>query len=516
MDMENKPRIKPLVLVIMDGWGLGVETVSNAIACADTPNMDSYLAGYPHCALVCSGEAVGLPEGQMGNSEVGHLNIGAGRVVYQEFTRINRAIRDKDFFTNKALLESVEYVKKRGSALHLFGLLSDGGVHSHIEHLFALLELAARENLDRVFVHAFLDGRDVPPANAKEYLARLEAKMDALGCGAVATVAGRYYAMDRDQRWERVEQAYNAIVFGKGLSAGSSIEAVELGYARNETDEFIRPTVIMRQSGEPVAHIADGDAVIFYNFRPDRARELTRVFTDKFDGFVRSHEHPRVKFTCMTLYDKTIKVPVAFTPQSLENTLGQVLSRQGITQLRIAETEKYAHVTFFFNGGVEAPNPDEERILIPSSKVATYDLQPEMSAEQVTDMFLEQLAADKFGVIIMNYANVDMVGHTGVMEAAVKAVNTVDHCLGRVVPAVLAKDGVVLITADHGNADEMIDEKGEVLTAHTTNPVPFLLLRRDVQGVSLRDGSLQDIAPTMLKLLGIPIPREMTGKSLIR
>ncbi|WP_277443478.1 2,3-bisphosphoglycerate-independent phosphoglycerate mutase [Pelotomaculum isophthalicicum] len=507
---------KPLVLVIMDGWGLGSRVEGNAIAVANTPNMDSYLAGCPHCTLVCSGEEVGLPEGQMGNSEVGHLNIGAGRVVYQEFTRINRAVRDKSFFENEVLLESVKHAKEHGTALHLMGLLSDGGVHSHINHLFALLDLAARENLDKVFVHAFLDGRDVPPANAKEYFTLLKAKLDELGFGAVATVMGRYYAMDRDRRWERVEQAYNAMVFGEGFQTETPFEAVDLGYGRGETDEFIRPTVITREDGRPVAKVSDNDAIVFYNFRPDRARELTRAFIDEdFDGFIRRDGYPKVHFTCMTLYDKTIIAPVAFKPQTLDNTLGQVLSDNGIVQLRLAETEKYAHVTFFFNGGVETPNPGEERILIPSPKVATYDLKPEMSAFEVTDKFLEQLNTDKFGVIIMNYANADMVGHTGVMAAAVSAVETVDHCLGRVVRAVLEKDGTALITADHGNADEMVDENGEVFTAHTTNPVPFLMIRRDVAGVFLRDGSLEDIAPTMLELLDISKPPEMTGKSLI-
>ncbi|OPX89723.1 2,3-bisphosphoglycerate-independent phosphoglycerate mutase [Pelotomaculum sp. PtaB.Bin117] len=512
-----KTNKKPLVLVIMDGWGLSSRVEGNAIARANTPNVDSCLANYPHCALVCSGEEVGLPEGQMGNSEVGHLNIGAGRVVYQEFTRINRAVRDKSFFENKILLESVKHVKKNGSALHLMGLLSDGGVHSHINHLFALLELAARENLNQVFVHAFLDGRDVPPANAKEYFTLLEAKFVELGFGAVATVMGRYYAMDRDRRWERVEQAYNAMVCGDGIQANSPFDAVDLGYGRGETDEFIRPTVIAREGGKLVAGVSDGDAIIFYNFRPDRARELTRAFIDEdFDGFARRDGYPKVHFTCMTLYDKTIKAPVAFEPQRLGNTLGQVFSDNGIVQLRLAETEKYAHVTFFFNGGVEAPNPGEERILIPSPKVATYDLKPEMSAVEVTDTFLEQLNTGKFDVIIMNYANADMVGHTGVMDAAVSAVETVDRCLGRVIPAVLEKNGTVLITADHGNADEMIDENGEVFTAHTTNPVPFLMIRRDATGVFLRDGSLEDIAPTMLELLNIPKPREMTGKSLMQ
>ncbi|OPX85442.1 MAG: 2,3-bisphosphoglycerate-independent phosphoglycerate mutase [Pelotomaculum sp. PtaB.Bin104] len=508
---------KPLVLVIMDGWGLSSRSEGNAVEQASTPNIDDYSASYPHCTLVCSGEEVGLPEGQMGNSEVGHLNIGAGRVVYQELTRINRAVRDGSFFDNETLLKAVSQAKKQNSALHLIGLLSDGGVHSHINHLFALLDLAARENLSRVFIHAFLDGRDVPPANAKEYFELLEQKLNKLGFGAVATVMGRYYAMDRDKRWERVEKAYRAMVLGEGVQAVSSFDAVDQGYSRRETDEFIQPTVLRRESGEPVAQISDGDSIIFFNFRPDRARELTRAFVDiDFSGFSRPANRPEVSFTCMTLYDKTIEAPVAFQPKTLNNTLGQVLSACGIAQLRLAETEKYAHVTFFFNGGVEAPNQGEERILVPSPKVATYDLKPEMSALEVTDTFLEQLALNKFQVIIMNYANADMVGHTGVMTAAVQAVETVDSCLGRVVPAVLQKGGTVLITADHGNAEEMIDEQGEVFTAHTTNPVPFLMIRHDIEEVSLRlDGSLEDIAPTMLRLINISKPKEMTGNSLI-
>ena len=507
---------KPLVLLIMDGWGLNPEVHGNAIANTTTPSMDSFEANYPHCSLACSGEAVGLPEGQMGNSEVGHLNIGAGRVVYQELTRISRAIRDKSFYQNEALTEAVAYVKKQGTALHLLGLLSDGGVHSHIDHLEALLELAALEKLPKVYVHAFLDGRDVPPANAKEYFARLAAKMAELNCGEVATVMGRYYAMDRDKRWERVEEAYNAMVYGEGFKATHAMEAVDNGYSRGETDEFIRPTVIVNDTGKAVAGINQDDAVIFFNFRPDRAREITRAFVDKeFDGFTRKAGYPGVNYTCLTQYDSTIDAPVAFAPQSLDNTLGQVLSRAGVNQLRLAETEKYAHVTFFFNGGVEEANQGEERILIPSPKVATYDLQPEMSAAEITDVVLEQLELDKFQVIIMNYANADMVGHTGKMDAAVKAIGVVDQCLGRVSQAVLRKNGVLLITADHGNADEMIGPNGEILTAHTTNPVPFLLIRHDTKEIALRNGSLQDIAPTMLKLLGIIKPEEMTGESLI-
>lgn len=506
---------KPLVLVIMDGWGLSARSEGNAVARARTPNIDNYLSRYPHCTLFCSGEKVGLPEGQMGNSEVGHLNIGAGRVVYQELTRINRAVRDGSFFKNETLLKAVGQAKKRNTALHLIGLLSDGGVHSHINHLFALLDLAARKNLSRVFIHAFLDGRDVPPANAKEYFKLLEQKLNKLGLGAVATVMGRYYAMDRDRRWERVEQAYRAMVLGEGFRADSAFDAIAQGYSRKETDEFIQPTVLRRDHDEPVVKISNGDSIIFFNFRPDRARELTRAFVDvEFSGFSRPADRPEVSFTCMTLYDKTIEAPVAFQPQSLNNTLGQVLGANGIDQLRLAETEKYAHVTFFFNGGVEAPNQGEERILVPSPKVATYDQKPEMSALEVTDIFLEQLALNKFQVIIMNYANADMVGHTGDMAAAVLAVETVDRCLGQVVPAVLQAGGTVLITADHGNAEEMIDEQGEIFTAHTTNLVPFMMINA-MEGVALRDGSLEDIAPTMLQLLHIPKPKEMTGNSLI-
>jgi len=508
---------KPLVLVVLDGWGLNPRVKGNAIARANIPNYKSFLAEYPHCSLVCAGEDVGLPEGQMGNSEVGHLNIGAGRVVYQELTRINRDIRDGSFFRNEVLLEAVEHTQKNNKALHLMGLLSDGGVHSHINHLFALLDLAARENMRNVFVHAFLDGRDVPPANAKEYLQPLSRKLAELGFGVVATVMGRYYAMDRDRRWERTERAYNAMAFTEGIPAGNSMEAVDLGYGRNETDEFIQPTVLSDGAGAPVTRVSGGDAVIFFNFRPDRARQITRAFVDRdFTGFTRRPNHPAVHFTCMTLYDKTIEAPVAFQPQTLHNTLGEVLSKNGIKQLRLAETEKYAHVTFFFNGGVEEPSPGEERILIPSPRVATYDQKPEMSANEVTEKFLEQLQAGKYGVIIMNYANPDMVGHTGDMAATVKAVETVDACLGRLVRAVLAKDGTVLITADHGNADMMQDEEGHVQTAHTTNPAPFIMIRRDAAGVTLRDGRLEDIAPTILQLLGIPKPEEMTGETLIK
>jgi 2,3-bisphosphoglycerate-independent phosphoglycerate mutase len=507
---------RPLVLVILDGWGQTGRVEGNAIAQAATPNFNSLISNYPHCVLSCFGASVGLPAGQMGNSEVGHLNLGAGRIVYQELTRITRAIKDSSFFKNEALLKAVSAAKNKNKSLHLIGLLSDGGVHSHIKHLFALLELAARANLHRVFVHAFLDGRDVPPANAGKYFESLGQKLDALGCGAVATVIGRYYAMDRDCRWERTERAYNAMVYGAGLRARTPAEAVKLGYARGETDEFIQPTVLVNGDNRPVARVTDGDAVIFFNFRPDRARQITRAFVDRdFGCFNRGKEPPAVHLTCMTLYDKTIDAPVAFKPQLLRNTLGEVLSNNGLTQLRIAETEKYAHVTFFFNGGIEVPNPGEDRVLVPSPRVATYDLKPEMSAVEVTEKFLKYFRAGEYGVIIMNYANADMVGHTGDMNAAVQAVETVDRCLGRVAEAVLAEDGIVLITADHGNAEMMKDEAGRVHTAHTVNPVPFILISRDVSGITLRDGGLEDVAPTMLHLLGIRRPPEMTGTSLM-
>ncbi len=508
---------KPLVLVILDGWGVGPRVEGNAIARAGLPNYNSFLEQYPHTILACSGADVGLPQGQMGNSEVGHLNMGAGRIVYQDLTRITREIRLGHFFQNKVLLDAINHAKGNGSALHLMGLLSDGGVHSHISHLFALLDLAARENMRRVFIHAFLDGRDVPPANAKEYIASLEQKLEETGFGAVATVMGRYYGMDRDRRWERTELAFNAIACGEGIHTKTALEAVDRGYYRNETDEFIQPTVIINSSGDALGNITGGDAVIFFNFRPDRARQITRAFTDwDFKGFARKNGYPDVHFTCMTQYDKNIGAPVAFKQESLKNTLGQVLSKNGIRQLRLAETEKYAHVTFFFNGGVEEPDPLEERILVPSPRVATYDRQPEMSAPEVTGKFLEAIKSGEYKVVIMNYANSDMVGHTGDMRATIQALEVVDGCLGKVVRAVLDREGTVLITADHGNADEMADSEGRIVTAHTTNPVPFIYISRNTAGARLREnGSLRDIAPTVLQLLGIPKPAEMTGSSLI-
>ncbi|MFZ5632831.1 MAG: 2,3-bisphosphoglycerate-independent phosphoglycerate mutase [Bacillota bacterium] len=506
----------PLVLIILDGWGLSDVSRGNAIASAGTPNIDSYWKNYPHTVLGCSGEDVGLPEGQMGNSEVGHLNMGAGRVVYQELTRISKAIRDGSFFENDVLRQAMDHALRAGGALHLMGLLSDGGVHSHINHLFALLEMAGRRRLEKVYVHCFLDGRDVPPDNALEYIKQLEEKIKELKTGRIATVMGRYYAMDRDRRWERTERAYRALVDGQGLKALSVEAAVKESYARQETDEFVQPTVIEDGAGNPVATVKNGDAVIFFNFRPDRARQLTRSFVDSdFRGFDRGQALENLYFVCMTRYDKTIEAPVAFPPQRLKNTLGEVLSAARIKQLRLAETEKYAHVTFFFNGGVEPPNPGEERILIPSPKVATYDLKPEMSAPEITEELVGQLQFDRYRVIIVNYANPDMVGHTGDMEAAVRAVETVDRCLGRAVGAILKKNGVAIITADHGNAEHMRNEAGRPVTAHTTDPVPFILVGEQVRGAVLRPGRLEDVAPTILDLLGIEKPKEMTGSSLI-
>ena len=505
----------PLVLVILDGWGLSEETVGNAVACAKKPNVESFLNNYPHTSLGCAGEDVGLPAGQMGNSEVGHLNMGTGRVVYQELTRISRDIREGTFFNNPVLLEAVHHARQQDTALHLMGLLSDGGVHSHIKHLFALLELARDQGLKKVFVHAFLDGRDVPPANAKQYIIDLEEKMRLLETGAVATVMGRYYAMDRDNRWERTQRAYHTLVQGEGLTAGTAVAAVEEAYRRGETDEFVQPTVILDQLSRPVATVQDGDAIIFYNFRPDRARQITRAFVDQdFTGFDRV-QHPKVHYACMTLYDITIEAPVAFRPQVLINTLGEVISYYNLKQLRLAETEKYAHVTFFFNGGVEAPNAGEDRILIPSPKVDTYDLQPEMSAGKVTDAFLAKLAEEKYHVFIINYANPDMVGHTGVFNACVQAIETVDACLGRLVGAVRRVNGTLILTADHGNADQMLDEDGGPHTAHTTQRVPFILINDSMRDVSLASGRLEDVAPTMLDILGIEKPASMTGRSLI-
>ena len=500
----------PVALIIMDGWGIGdPKDKSNAIQAARTPVLDGLMDRYPHTELLCSGEAVGLPDGQMGNSEVGHTNIGAGRVVYQELTRITKAIREGTFFENEAFRTVVEAAKAGNGALHLMGLLSPGGVHSHTQHLYALLELAKRAGLKTVWVHAFLDGRDVPPSSAAGYIGELEAKLREIGVGKIATVSGRYYAMDRDKRWDRVAKAYEAIAHAAGARVPTAAEAVLTSYKAEITDEFVVPAAIGTYKGMKPA-----DSVIFFNFRPDRARELTHAFTDaKFEGFVRD-ESLRPSFATMTQYEAGLAVHIAYPPESIGHTLGAVIEEHGLTQLRIAETEKYAHVTFFFNGGVEQPYKGEDRILVPSPKVATYDLQPEMSAIPVTDKVVEAIGSGKYDFIILNYANGDMVGHTGVMAAAVKAVETVDTCVGRFVDAIRAAGGVVCITADHGNAECMVDPvTGAPFTQHTTNPVPFIVVSDEIS--ALHAGKLCDIAPTLLQLAGIAAPKEMTGCSLI-
>jgi len=501
---------RPVLLMILDGFGLSEKKEGNAIASAKTPNLDKLFSIYPHSTLDASGLSVGLPEGQMGNSEVGHLNIGAGRIVYQDLTRITKSIKDGDFFNNPILQGAIDNVKTRKSSLHLMGLLSDGGVHSHNSHLYALLEFAKKHGIRKVFVHAFLDGRDVPPKSALTYIVDAQKKMKELE-GEFATISGRYFAMDRDKRWDRVKKAYDAMTAGKGATTKSASLAVQNAYERNETDEFVTPTVILKNN-KPVSVISDNDSVIFFNFRSDRAREITRSFiVDDFKDFNRS-AYPHTHFICLTQYDETFNVPVAFPPESLKNILADVLSGNHFKQLRIAETEKYAHVTFFFNGGRETPVEGEDRILIPSPKVATYDLAPEMSAYPVTDEVARAVSSKKYDVIILNYANLDMVGHTGIFDAAVKATEAIDKCVGRVFESASAAGGLLILTADHGNAEQMLDEKGGIHTAHTCDPVPFLFCDK---GVRLRNGILADIAPTLLKILGIEKPKDMTGESLI-
>lgn len=507
---------KPTVLMILDGFGLNKKTEGNAVANAKKPNIDALMKEYPFVEGNASGLAVGLPDGQMGNSEVGHLNMGAGRIVYQELTRITKEIEDGVFFQNEALLKGMKNVKDNGSALHLYGLLSDGGVHSHITHLYGLLEMAKREGIDKVYVHCFLDGRDTAPTSGKGFVEELETKMAELGVGEIATINGRYYAMDRDNRWDRVEKAYRAMTEGAGETADSAKAAMEATYAKDVTDEFVVPVVIQK-NGVPVATIQDKDTIIFFNFRPDRAREITRAFcADDFDGFDRGARKD-VTYVCFTEYDVTIpNKDVAFHKVELKNTLGQFLADNGKTQARIAETEKYAHVTFFFNGGVEEPNPGEDRILVKSPKVATYDLQPEMSAYEVCDRLVEAIKSDKYDVIIINFANPDMVGHTGIEAAAVKAVEAVDECVGRAVAALKEVGGQMFLCADHGNAEQLVDyETGAAFTAHTINPVPFILINAD-PAYGLREGGcLADIAPTLIELMGMEQPAEMTGKSLL-
>lgn len=513
--------MKPITaLLILDGFGYRKEKEGNAIKTDGVANIKALWDSYPHTLLQASGMDVGLPAGQMGNSEVGHLNIGAGRIVYQEFTRISKSIDDGEFFQNPAFLGAVENCKKHDSALHLMGLCSDGGVHSHLTHLYALVKLAKDHGLTKVFVHCFMDGRDVPPTSGKGYVEQVDAKLKELGVGRIATVMGRYYAMDRDNRFERVEKAYAALTYGEGLTASSAAEAMQQSYDAGVTDEFVVPTVVLTD-GKPTATIQAQDSVIFYNFRPDRAREISRAYIfEDFDGFERKNGFFPLYYVSMTQYDKTFEghLQIAFKPQSMHNTLGEYLAKMGKTQLRIAETEKYAHVTFFFNGGVEAPNEGEDRALIASPKVATYDLKPEMSVYEVTDEAVRRIESGKYDVMILNFANCDMVGHTGVMDAAVAAVHAVDSCVRMVVEAIQKTGGRCIITADHGNAEYMWDEKAQVpFTAHTTNPVPCILVDDSRKSVELREGGrLCDLAPTLLEMMELPVPQEMTGKTLIK
>lgn len=510
-------RPSPLALIILDGFGLRDEQYGNAVAQAKKPNFDRYWNQYPHTTLKASGLAVGLPEGQMGNSEVGHLNIGAGRIVYQELTRVSKEIEEGKFFENETFLETTRYVKeKEGRSLHLYGLLSDGGVHSHIDHLFALLELCKREEVKRVFLHAFLDGRDVAPESAIDYIEKTLAKMKELGVGKIATVQGRYYAMDRDKRWERTEKAYRAMVYGDAPHYTDPIKAVKESYEKSISDEFVMPVVIVDEKDQPVGLVKSEDAVIFFNFRPDRAIQISQAFTNEdFRGFDRGENYPRnLHYVCLTKFSESIDGYVAYKPTNLDNTMGEVISQHGLTQLRIAETEKYPHVTFFFSGGREQEFPGEKRVLIPSPKVATYDLKPEMSAYEVAAACVKEIEEEHPDVIILNFANPDMVGHSGKLEPTIKAVEAVDECLGKVVESVLAQGGIAVIIADHGNADIMMDEEGRPVTSHTLSPVPCIVTKK---GIELReDGILADVSPTMLTLLGIAQPPEMTGKTLIK
>lgn len=508
---------RPTVLMILDGFGLNDKTEGNAIAQANTPVLDQLMTKYPFVKGYASGMEVGLPEGQMGNSEVGHLNMGAGRIVYQELTRITKSIMDGDFFENEELNAAVDNCLKNQTSLHLFGLLSDGGVHSHNTHLYGLLELAKKKGLKNVYVHAFLDGRDTAPTSGKGFMEDLEVKMNEIGVGQIASVMGRYYAMDRDNRWDRVEKAYNALVEGEGVQAENAIAAVAASYQENVNDEFVIPTVVVKD-GKAIAPIRSNDSVIFYNFRPDRAREITRAFCmDEFDGFTRKAGRLPLVFVCFSEYDVTIpNKTIAFKKVSITNTFGEYLAAHNMTQARIAETEKYAHVTFFFNGGVEEPNKGEDRILVNSPKVATYDLLPEMSAFAVADKLVEAIKSDKYDVIIVNFANPDMVGHTGISEAAIKAVEAVDQCVGKAYDALLGVNGQMFVCADHGNAEQLVDyDNGEPFTAHTTNPVPFILVNYKEEYTLRENGCLADIIPTMLEMMGMEQPKEMTGKSLL-
>ncbi|MBE5962856.1 MAG: 2,3-bisphosphoglycerate-independent phosphoglycerate mutase [Lachnospiraceae bacterium] len=508
---------KPTVLMILDGYGLNEKSEGNAVNLAKTPVMDKLMAECPFVKGYASGMAVGLPDGQMGNSEVGHLNMGAGRIVYQELTRITKSITDGDFFENEGLLAAVENCKKNNSALHLFGLLSDGGVHSHITHLYGLLELAKKNGLEKVYVHGFLDGRDTAPTSGKGFLEALDAKMKEIGVGKIASVMGRYYVMDRDNRWDRVEKAYAALAYGEGVETDNVIAAVAKSYEEDVNDEFVVPTVVV-EDGKAIGEIKENDSVIFFNFRPDRAREITRAFcADEFDGFERKKGRYPLTFVCFTEYDVTIPNKIiAFHKVAITNTFGEFLAAHNMTQARIAETEKYAHVTFFFNGGVEEPNKGEDRILVKSPKVATYDLKPEMSAYEVDAKLVEAIKSDKYDVIIVNFANPDMVGHTGIEGAAIKAVEAVDECVGRAVEAIKEVDGQLFICADHGNAEQLVDyTNGQPFTAHTTNPVPFILVNYDDAYTLRENGCLADIIPTLIEMMGMEQPKEMTGKSLL-
>lgn len=509
------PAPRPVALIIMDGFGLRNTQEGNAVAQAKKPNYERLMSQYPNSTLIACGEEVGLPAGQMGNSEVGHLNIGAGRIVYQDLTRISKSIRDGEFYDNPTLVEAVRAAKVNNKKFHIYGLLSDGGVHSHIEHVFAMLDLAKKEGLDEVYIHAFLDGRDVSPDSGKHFVEQLNAKMEQVGIGKIATVQGRYYAMDRDKRWERVEKSYRAIVYGEGPQYTDALQAVTESYEKSIFDEFVEPTVIVDDQGNPVSTVESGDSVVFLNFRPDRAIQLSQVFTNKdFRGFDRGPKFPEnLHFVCLTMFSETVEGYVAYEPKNLDNTLGEVLVQNNKKQLRIAETEKYPHVTFFFSGGRDVELPGETRILINSPKVATYDLQPEMSAYEVADAAVKEIEAENHDCIILNFANPDMVGHSGMLEPTIKAVEVTDECMGKVVDAVIAKGGVAIIIADHGNADMVFDEQGRPFTAHTTNPVPFILTASDVV---LRDGGiLADVAPTILDLMQLPKPVEMTGVSMI-
>jgi len=512
-----KNQYRPSALIILDGWGYRKETKGNAVALADTPVLDRLEAEHPLTLIRTSGLAVGLPDGQMGNSEVGHLNIGAGRTVYQSLTRITKSIEDGDFFENPVLVAAADNAAGPGRSLHLMGLVSPGGVHSHTDHLLALVRLAKQRGVKNIYVHAFLDGRDTPPRSADGYLSELEGGLLEIGLGEIASITGRYYAMDRDNRWDRVQLSYDALTRGKGIKAGNSEEAIEAAYARGEDDEFVKPTVIARGDDEPET-INEGDSVVFFNFRADRARELTRALTEPdFDGFDRVRLYSKLYYVTLTEYDAEFsRVHIAYPPESIKNTLGEYIGSLGMKQLRIAETEKYAHVTFFFNGGVEEPNPGEERVLIPSPKVATYDLKPEMSAYEVAERAAAEVRSGVYDVMILNFANMDMVGHTGMLDAAMKAVHAVDECVGIVAEAIIEAGGQFLLTADHGNSEEEFDEEGDPMTAHSANPVRLILAREGDEGLGLANGgTLADLAPTLLDMMELPKPEEMTGRSLL-